>query len=196
MRTVRRTLSLTIPGVVLAGSAALLLAGCASPGGSSSASSSAPSTPQPSSSASQTQTFAQPCSTLVGADVLKQLDAGLAPVAKPVPPTYGFAVDAVAAGGQLCEWTDSANGTTLTVVVAKTAKAASAQAKVAAGSTTTDLFGQGVKGYIANAGGTASGDISVFTNNGMWISVASPLFATPAKAQSIVSYIAQALPSG
>jgi hypothetical protein len=195
--SIRRSSALTVSGAALLGGAALLLAGCGSPAATPSTPASAPSQPaaeKPATEAPATTSFGS-CADLLDESAYAQLDSGLAPVSSPTTPTAGYAVDALAAGGQLCEWKDAASGATLTLVVAKPANVSSAEATVAAGSTKTEIV-PGYTSYVANGGGTATGDISTFTEGGVWISLTSPLLDDAPKAQPLVEFIAQALPSG
>ena len=179
----RRRAPLTIAvGVVL------LLAGCV---GSPS--------PSPSPSASAASLLGVTCSELVPVPVVDALHPNmkLNPHYKPMEGTYPAKIAKL--GGLACEWR-APDGVALEVAAAKLDKKtlAANEARVAAGSTVTLVFGEApeIRGYYANSGGTVTGDLEVFTETGYWLSAVSPLFFTASDAEAVVASMLQALPSG
>jgi hypothetical protein len=172
---------------VLAVAAALALAGC---------------TPSPSPSPSATG-IGIPCDELVSPSVITAVKKGLEPTNKIEVPGDSSAKTIRSLGGTVCDWVVSigdGNSASVTVAVVKLSKAQQAkyEAKVKAGSTSTIDFGSkpAIRGYEANTGGTYSGDMEVFTEDGYWIAALSPLFLSPSYAESVIASVLQAIPSG
>ena len=139
------------------------------------------------------------CDTLLPAEVVATLDAGLAADASFTPATGSYAAEIVSYGGIGCSWTDASTGNTLTLAVAQppTDDLTTAETALGGGAgTATDAFGSGIQAYTANGGGTFTGDIEVFTPAGYWVSTVPPLFTSAEAAQPIVSAVLQALPAG
>ncbi|MFB2556795.1 hypothetical protein [Herbiconiux liangxiaofengii] len=191
-------------------SSVLLLAGCS--GGSATETSvpeatSARETADPAPADAPVETAAAPspspsaigidCDELLPAAVLPSIHAGLEPSPSFTPTSGTFPAKIVALGGVACEWT-ATDGTSLVVAVAQPSPAdlASAEAEVAAGGTATDAFGQSITAYYENGGGTATGDVELFTEAGYWGAFVSPLFLTADEAETTVSAVLQALPAG
>jgi hypothetical protein len=169
---------------------AALLAGCT--GGPTGISTSS-AAPAPANSLGMT------CPELVPSPVVAALHPGLKaqPTFKPVPESYPGQIKAL--GGIACGW-HTHDGFTLVVAVVKLSSAALAaqESKVSASSTATLAFGDAadVRGYVANTGGTYSGDIEVFTTSGYWVSAVSPIFLSASDAESVIAAVLQAVPSG
>ncbi|THG34359.1 hypothetical protein E6C70_08795 [Glaciibacter flavus] len=184
--------------------AAIALSACAS----GTASSPTP-TPTPTSSPTSTPTSTPSgsaqgidCNTLQPevASAITALDSTLALQNAPSPDEGTYAATILNDGGVFCQWSGSGAVSTVSVALVSLdpSDLAAAQAKVAASSTPSDVLGGATDApaYVANSGGTASGDIEVFTQGGFWISTTSPAFATPNAAKDLLQAILQALPSG
>jgi hypothetical protein len=172
------------------------VAGCtaaATPSTQASHSASAPTSAQPTATPAA---FSIPCEDLVPSPVLQSVDPNLTPDTSFSPQAGTYPAEISTLNGTICAWKDP-SGQSLVVAVAKPSASVlkTEQAKVAAGSTPTSVFGSGISAYTANSGGTASGDTEIFTPAGYWLSVVSPLFLNPSSAQPLVSAVLQALPS-
>jgi hypothetical protein len=138
------------------------------------------------------------CSELVPQDVVDGLHRNmvLQPGFAPQPGTYPAKI--VSLGGLSCEWL-AKDGYSLVASAAKpsAAQLAANEAKVSGSSTSTVVFGQApaIRGYYANTGGTFSGDLEVFTEDGYWLSAVSVTFETPGDAASVIAAMLQSLPS-
>jgi hypothetical protein len=164
------------------------------------------STNSPATSQTETAT-SQPEMSMTCADLLRKvessisaLNANLAPQISFIPTAGTYADQIVALGGIACEWADAVTGETVTLALGNidSTSLTAAEIDVSAASTATNILGTDadVRAYVANSGGTASGDIEVFTNNNYWISALSPLFVSPLAAQELLETVIQALPSG
>ncbi len=187
-----RHLSVTL----ILGATVISVAGCtaaATPSAQTSHSASASASARPTATPAA---FSIPCDDLVAAPVLQSVDPNLTPDSAFSPQAGTYPAEISTLNGTVCAWNDP-SGQSLVVAVAKPSATAlkAEQAKVAAGSTPTSVFGSGISAYTANSGGTASGDTEIFTPAGYWLSVVSPLFLDPSSAQPLVSAVLQALPS-
>ncbi|WP_310133506.1 hypothetical protein [Leifsonia shinshuensis] len=121
----------------------------------------------------------------------------LANASSPQEGTYPAKIGS--AGGIFCDWF-GADGSSVSVALVHLApqRLAGEQSAVAASSTPSTILGTSpnVSVYVADSGGTASGDIEAFTDSGYWISVVSPSFTTPDRATDLLRAVLQALPSG
>ena len=198
----------TVPSRLLAAaalvSAVLVLSACASGTASSptpAATTSSP-TSTPTTTAASGSAKGIDCNTLQPevASAITALDPTLTLQNAPSPDAGTYSAKILDSGGIFCEWSGSNDQSTVSVALVSLdpTDLAAAQADVAASSTPSDVLGgaSDTPAYVANSGGTASGDVEVFTEGGFWISTTSPKFATPDAAKELLQAILQALPSG
>jgi hypothetical protein len=140
------------------------------------------------------------CSELLPDEVVKTINPGFVAQGAFTPEGSSYPATIVSINGVACGWTNASTGDTLVVAVAKPAADSlkSLEATVAAAGTATSAFGAApsIRGYEAQSGGTSSGDMEVFSEEGYWISATSGLFHTPDDAKSTISAILETLPSG
>ncbi len=152
------------------------------------------------SSSSPASSLGITCEELVPAPVRDALHPNLAFQPSFTPEKgSGYAATIVSLGGMACLW-QAPDKITLEVAIAKlsSSELATQRAQVAAGSTSTLVFGDSpeIKGYNVNSGGTYTGDMEVFTEGGYWVSALSVAFLSPSDAESVVAAALQAVPSG
>jgi hypothetical protein len=192
-------------GVALVSIASLLaLTGCspavseAAPAASEAPAEPAPAETEAPATPASSATLDISCDDLLSDDAVMSFDSELIADTDYTPATGSYAAEIVSYGGVACGWTDSADGTTLTVAVAQPSADDLTTAETAMGGgagTATDAFGSDLQAYTVNGGGTFTGDIEVFTSDGYWLSTVSPKYTSPQAAEPIVSFVLQALPS-
>lgn len=175
-----------LAAVAIAAAGAVFLAACTG--------TSTPSTPTPSNNLSGIT-----CNELVPAPVRDALHADMKAVPGYKPDAGTYPAKIVSLGGIACQWKAS-DGIALSVAAAHLGSAdlRRNQRRVAASSTATIDFGASpeIRGYTANTGGTYSGDMEVFSEEGYWLSAESPQFFGPEDAESVIASMLQAIPSG
>lgn len=132
------------------------------------------------------------CDQLVDAQTLAQLDPGLTADAVSAPADGSPAAQAIALQGTSCSWSDASSQTTLVVSVALPDAATFASLKTKASAGTVDgEFGSFVTAYT-----DGNGEVQLFTSDGSWAVLDSPLMIDDAKRSLLGQAIIQVLPAG
>ena len=182
-----------ILGAVLA--LALGVAGCSAPGQVTTGTPKPPATAGPASGATTTtfgtgKSLVFECDQLLDSTFLAQLDPGLAPDPVTTPDAGSSAEEALAISGTACSWSNASAQTTLVVTAALPDAATFAALKSKASSLTPDPeFGT----VAAFTDGT---ELQLFTQDGVWTTARSALFADPAKLTLIGQVLLEEMPAG
>jgi hypothetical protein len=174
---------------------ALGVSGCTAQGQVTTGSPKPPATaaPAPGSDTTESgQPMAYTCDELVDAQTLAQLDSGLTVDTGYVPASGSPAEHAVTLQGTACSWSDASSQTTLTVAVALPDAATYDSLKTKASSGTLDgEFGSFVTAYT-----DGNGEVQLFTTDGSWAVLDSPLMLDDASRSLLGQAIVQHLPAG
>jgi hypothetical protein len=173
---------------------ALGVSGCTAQGQITTGSPKPPATAAPA-PGSETTGSGQPmvytCDELVDAQTLAQLDSGLTPDTS-APASGSPAAEAVTLQGTACSWSDASSQTTLSVAVALPDAATFASLKTKASAGTLDgEFGSFVTAYT-----DGNGEVQLFTTDGSWAVLDSPLMLDDASRALLGQAIVQHLPAG
>jgi hypothetical protein len=136
--------------------------------------------------------MAYQCDELVDAQTLALLDSGLTADSGFVPASGSPAEQAVTLQGTACSWSDASSQTTLTVAVALPDAATFATLKSKASAGTLDgEFGSFVTAYT-----DGNGEVQMFTADGSWAVLDSPLMLDDSSRSQLGQAIAMELPAG
>ena len=130
------------------------------------------------------------CDQMLDSTFLAQLDPGLAPDPVTTPGAGSLAEEALAISGTACSWSNTSAATSLVVTAALPDAVTFATLKSKASSLTPDHeFGT----VAAFTDGT---ELQLFTQDGVWTTATSALFADPAKLTLIGQVLLEEMPAG
>lgn len=137
------------------------------------------------------------CAALLPASFLDTLASGF--TEQNFTPAEGtWEAQVVSDGGIACKWVSTADDSLIVAVAQPSAdQLSTAETAIGNEGTATTLFGSDIKAWVAKGGGTFPGTFNLFTPIGTWVTTTSSLYTDPQStyAQSVVSYVLQALPS-
>ena len=181
-----------IVGAVLA--LAFGVAGCSAQGQTTTGTPPPPATAGPASGAATTfgtgTSLVFECDQLLDSTFLAQLDPGLTPDPVTTPERGSSAEEALAIKGSACSWSNASAQTTLVVTAALPDAATFATLKSKASSLTPDPEFGTVSAY------TDGTELQLFTQDGVWTTAESALFADPAKLTLIGQVLLEEMPAG
>jgi hypothetical protein len=132
------------------------------------------------------------CDQLVDAQTLAQLDPGLTVDSATAPSAGSAAAEAIALKGTSCSWSDASSQTTLSVSVALPDAATFDSLKTTASAGPLDgEFGSFVTAYT-----DGNGEVQLFTTDGSWAVLDSPLMLDATNRSLLGQAIIQVLPAG
>ncbi|MES1170599.1 MAG: hypothetical protein ABUL47_07925, partial [Leifsonia sp.] len=130
-----------------------------------------------------------PCDQLVDAQTLAKLDSGLTADSVTAPAAGSPAAEAIALQGTSCSWSDAGSQTTLSVSVALPDAATFDSLKTKASAGTLDgEFGSFVTAYT-----DGNGEVQLFTTDGSWAVLDSPLMLDDANRSLLGQAVVMAL---